>query len=109
MTPRFPRLLLLCPALACALLSGCVEIGAPREERAPPEAVDAEQLYQQGDLDSAAHAFEVLAESHPDERDHYRLRAAEAYREEGNLDAASKALSGVKSRHLSADEVTRLA
>jgi uncharacterized protein len=109
MTPRFLRLPLLCPALACALLSGCVQTGAPREERAPPEAIDAEQLYQQGDLDRAAHAFENLAASHADERDHYQLRAAEAYREEGNLDAASKALTGIKSRRLSADEATRLA
>src|SRR5512146_1114009 len=109
MTPGSTRLLLLCPAVACVLLAGCVQTGAPREERAPAEEVDAEQLYRQGELDHAARAFEDLAATHSDDRDHYRLRAAEAYREEGNLDAASKALAGIKTRHLTGDEVTRVA
>src|SRR4029453_14048025 len=108
MTPRFPRLLLLCPILASALLSGCVEM-EPREERPPAAAIDAEQLYQQGDLDGAARAFEKLAAERSDQRDHYRLRAAEAYREEGNLEAAAQALAGIKARRLSPDEATRLA
>ncbi len=108
MTPRFLRLLLLCPILASALLSGCIEM-EPREERPPAAAIDAEKLYQQGDLDGAARAFENLAAEHSDERDHYRLRAAEAYREEGNLEAAAQVLAGVKARRLSPDEAIRLA
>ena len=109
MTLRFPRFLLLCPVLAGALLSGCIEIGEPREERPPAAAIDAEKLYQQGDLDGAARAFENLAAEHSDQRDHYRLRAAEAYREEGNLEAAAQTLAGVKARRLAPDEATRLA
>lgn len=108
MTPRFLRLLLLCPALAGALLSGCV-YGPPREEQPPAAAIDAEQLYRQGDFDGAARAFENLAGERSDERDHYRLRAAEAYREEGNLDAAAQVVPGIKARRLSPDEATRLA
>ena len=108
MTLRLPRLLLLCPILASALLSGCIEM-EPREERPPAAAIDAEKLYQQGDLDGAARAFENLAAEHSDERDHYRLRAAEAYREEGNLEAAGQVLAGVKARRLSPDESIRLA
>jgi len=108
MTLRSPRLLLLCPILAGALLSGCVEM-EPRQERPPAAAIDAEHLYQQGDLDGAARAFENLAAERSDERDHYRLRAAEAYREEGNLEAAAQALAGIKARRLSPDEAIRLA
>lgn len=108
MTPRFQRFLLLCPILAAALLSGCVEFGTPREEAPPAAAIDAEQLYRQGDLDGAARAFERLAAERSDQRDHYRLRAAEAYREEGNLESAAQVLAGIKARRLSPDEATRL-
>ena len=105
---RLLRLLLLCPAACLLLLAGCMEVGEVRE--APPAAsVDAEALYQQGELSRAAHAFEDLAAARPNERDHYRLRAAEAYREDGNLAAAAQALNGIKVRRLTADEPTRLA
>jgi outer membrane PBP1 activator LpoA protein len=103
-----PRLPLLPPLMLCVLLSGCVEL-EPADQLPPPEVTAAERMYQQGDFDGAAQGFLDLASAHSSERDHYRLRAAEAYREEGNLDAAAQALSGVKTRRLTGEEVTRYA
>ena len=104
------RCLRFLPALAAGmLLAGCVEM-EPREEAPPPAAVNAEQLYQQGELDRAAQAFLDLSGSASGaEREHYRLRAAEAYREEGNLDSAAQALSGLRPRRLAPEETTRYA
>jgi len=92
----------------CGLLSGCVALG-PRDEPEVAPAADAELLYRQGDLEHAAQAFMDLAATRADERDHYRLRAAEAYREAGNLEAAAQALAGVRPRRLNAEESARLA
>jgi hypothetical protein len=89
------------------MLTGCIELGAPRE--APPEAdaAQAEQLYRQGDFDRAAQAFLGLGDAHSRDRAHYRLRAAEAYRENGELDAAAQALDEIKLRHLNDVETIR--
>jgi len=73
----------------------------------PGLALDAEQAYQQGDFDRAAQAFLQLAETHSGDRAHYRLRAAEAYHESGETDAAAQALEGIKSRRLNGEEVVR--
>jgi hypothetical protein len=105
---RFRQLPPRCLLAACVLLSGCVEM-EPRDEGPPPQASSAEQLYQQGDLDHAAQAFLDLAGTSSGDRDYYRLRAAEAYRDEGNLDAAAQALSGLRARRLNPDESTRYA
>ena len=57
---------------ACAVLAGCVEM-EPRETTPPPEAVNADRLYQQGELDRAAQAYLDLAGSSSGaEREHYR-------------------------------------
>ncbi len=105
---RFRHLPLRCLLAACTLLAGCIEM-EPREEAPPPQASNAEQLYQQGDFDHAAQAFLDLAGTSSGERDYYRLRAAEAYRDEGNLDAAAQVLSGFRARRLNAEETTRYA
>jgi outer membrane PBP1 activator LpoA protein len=91
------------------LLAGCVEMEPREEGPAPPQANNAEQLYQQGELDRAAQAFLDLAATRPGERDYYHLRAAEAYRDEGNLDAAAQALAGMHARRLNPEENTRYA
>jgi outer membrane PBP1 activator LpoA protein len=106
---RRRRLLSSCTLVASMLLAGCVEMEPREEGPAPPQASNAEQLYQQGDLDRAAQAFLDLSGTHSGDRDYYRLRAAEAYREEGNLDAAAQALAGLKTRRLNPDETTRYA
>ena len=96
--------LLIC-GIACLWFCGCVEIGGVREE--PGIALDAEQAYQQGDFDRAAQAFLQLAETHSGDRAHYRLRAAEAYHENGESDAVAQTLEGIKAKRLSSEEAVR--
>jgi outer membrane PBP1 activator LpoA protein len=92
----------------CVALAGCVDQGFLRSNENVPAATDAELWYRNGDFDRAGQAFMDIADAEREYRDHYRLRAAEAYREEGNLNAVGWALEGVKSRRLGAEEVTRL-
>lgn len=69
----------------------------------------AEQLYAQGNFDQSAAAFLDLAQTDAgDAAAHYRLRAAEALRERGDLDGAANALDGVNRRRLHGDEALRL-
>ena len=100
---RLSRLLIGC--LACLWFCGCVEIGGVREE--PGAALDAEQAYQQGDFDRAAQAFLQLADAHSGDRAHYRLRAAEAYHENGETGAVAQTLEGIKPKRLSSEELVR--
>src|SRR5579863_7324868 len=94
-------------ALLCIALAGCVDAGFlhPDENGAAP--AEAEQWYHNGDYARAGQAFMDLADADRDYRDHYRLRAAEAYREEGNLNAVAWALEGIDSRRLNGDESIR--
>ncbi len=104
---RLRCLLLCCVVPLCALISGCVEFGAQREVPPEADAAQAEQLYRQGDFDNAAQAFLDLADAHSRDRAHYRLRAAEAYSENGELDNTAQALDGIKPRRLSDEETIR--
>ena len=73
------------------------------------EAASAEQLYRHGDLGQAAAAFHALAESSSgDNAAHYRLRAAEALRESGDLEGAARELGDVKRRRLHGADQIRL-
>lgn len=73
------------------------------------DAAQAEQLYAQGRLDDAARAFEQLADSeHGSRADHHRLRAAEALRDNGNLDGAASALQDVRRRRLHGEDALRV-
>ena len=91
----------------CALCTSCMEVGVLRENGPPAAAAGAEEAYGQGDFDRAAQLFLELADTHSGERAHFRLRAAEAYRENGELDAAAQALDGVRARRLNEEEVLR--
>jgi outer membrane PBP1 activator LpoA protein len=93
--------------MLCVWLCGCVDFGTRRETLPSSAENDAEQWYTQGDFDRAAQAFLQLADAHGSERAHYRLRAAEAYRENGEIDAAAQALEGIKQRRLGNDELVR--
>ncbi len=93
--------------LAGIALGGCMEMVPVREGPPPAAAAGAEQAYAQGDFDGAAQQFLQLADAHSSERAHYRLRAAEAYRENGELDAAMQALDGVRPRRLNEEENER--
>jgi outer membrane PBP1 activator LpoA protein len=87
-------------------LAGCG--GMPSRDRPPETAVQAERLYAEGAYAAAAQAFLDAAAERRSLRDIYRLRAAEAWREEGELDAARAALEGVTARRLAGDEALRL-
>ncbi|HET7925289.1 MAG TPA: penicillin-binding protein activator [Rhodanobacteraceae bacterium] len=82
----------------------------PEEDETPSaDAVRAEQLFKQGDMDQAAAAFRSLADSTGgDTSAHYRLREAEAQREAGDLDGAALTLGDVKRRRLRGAEQIRL-
>lgn len=104
-----PRTLsrLLLPILACTvLLSGCDSMPT----RGTSDAVlAAERDYSRGEFSRAAHGFLDAATSQRSQRDALHLRAAEAWREEGELDRAASALEGISTRRLDADAQQRLA
>ncbi len=69
----------------------------------------AEQLYRVGEFERAANEFMALARDRGAASGaHYRLRAAEAYRESGDLDRAARALGSIKHRHLEPSDQMRL-
>ena len=96
-------------ALLCLLLAACATLPMPLPQSAA-QTDRAEQLYRRGDFEQAAAAFLDLAGSrHGEATAHYRLRAAEALRENGDLAGAAQALDGVRRRNLrDDDEVLRL-
>ncbi|MGA8277058.1 MAG: penicillin-binding protein activator [Rhodanobacteraceae bacterium] len=94
--------------LALAALAACATVSeiSPREASA---AAHAEQLYRQGDLDAAAQAFmQIAGHNRTEFAAHCRLRAGEALRDAGELDAAARALDDIKRRRLRGDEPVRL-
>lgn len=96
-------------ALALASCATLQDNLAPSAPAAGADASHAEQLYQQGQLDDAAREFERLArEARGEAADYYRLRAAEALRDNGDLDGAARALEDVRRRRLHGDEALRL-
>lgn len=100
-----PRLFL--PLLALALLlAGCDSMPT----RATSDAVaQAERDYERGDFARAAHGFLDAAASQRNQRDALHLRAAEAWRQEGDLDRADAVLRDISTRRLDADALQRLA
>jgi len=89
-------------------LSGCVP---PQVARTPAEISaeqDAATLAHQGRFEQAAQAYLSLAQASPSLGDHYRLLAAEAYRQEGRLDQAAPLLTNIKRQRLTDDEPVRL-
>ncbi|MGA9421695.1 MAG: penicillin-binding protein activator [Rhodanobacteraceae bacterium] len=108
MTAKSPLLRHLVLTLALAALAACATVSEISPEEAAA-AAHAEQLYRQGDLDAAAHAFVQLADqSGAEPAAHFRLRAGEALRDAGELDAAARVLDGIKRRRLHGDEPIRL-
>ena len=104
---RLPRISRHVFLAAAALLAGCG--GMPTQEQAPSaDAAAAEQAYNQGDLDRAAQLYLDISLSNPRDAAHYKLRAAEAYRENGELDQAAQALAGIKPQRLNPEESVRL-
>lgn len=68
----------------------------------------AEALYRDGEFARAADAFLAAGSDQRSRRNYFQLRAAEAWRELGDLDAAARVLEGVGRRNLDEDESLRL-
>jgi len=88
-------------------LSGCIPTNiqpAPAELAA---AQSAAALEQQGQFDQAAQAYLALAAESSGRADHYRLLAAEAWRQEGRIELAAPTLAQIKRPQLTGDELLR--
>jgi outer membrane PBP1 activator LpoA protein len=97
------RGILLC--LLLSLLGGCATM-----DTAPSpgvQTVAADELYQRGEFRAAADAYLQLARTDSSARGHYRLRAAEALREEGDVAAAEEILQDVRRKRLAGEDVYR--
>ncbi|WP_114238835.1 penicillin-binding protein activator [Dyella sp. C9] len=88
-------------------LSACVPQTVERSPAEIAASQQADSLAQQGKFDDAAQAYLALAQTGSN-RDHYQLLAAEAYRQEGQLDRASPFLDSIRRQKLSGDEPSRL-
>ncbi len=99
-------LLLLCIVALCTFIGGCAQLGGPREAPAVA-AADADHAFTQGDFDRAAQAFLALAAAHPRDGAYYRLRAAEAYMQNGQIDDAARILPEIRRHRLQGDEPVR--
>ena len=88
-------------------LTACVP---PAAQRSPAEIAAAQQaqaLAQQGKFEDAAQSYLTLAQTSGN-RDEYQLLAAEAYRQEGQLDRAAPFLANIRRQRLTGDEPVRL-
>lgn len=105
MTPSVLRPILLL-LLVLIGLSACDVM--PVRSPSSDAALQAERAYAQGHFAQAAEGFLQAAAAQRSQRDLYRLRAAEAWREEGDLDQADMALEGVSTRRLDAEAQARI-
>lgn len=87
-------------------LSGCVPTAAVRSPAEIAAEQNATDLARQGRFDDSAHAYLDLAQQFRDPS-HYRLLAAEAYRQEGALDRAMPLLAQIQRQDLQGDEPVR--
>ncbi|MEO8671505.1 MAG: penicillin-binding protein activator [Tahibacter sp.] len=103
-THRRPLLVVL--MLLLAAISGCATMDGAGT-LPDQQATNAEEQFQRGEFRPAAQTFLALAQANSGGRNHYRLRAAESLREEGDLPASEAALEGVKRKRLTNDEALR--
>lgn len=89
-------------------LAACVPMNAPRSPAEIAAAQDAEALGRQGQYDQAAQAYLALAAQSSGRADSYRLLAAEAWREEGQLARAGPTLTIINRQRLTGDQPLRL-
>lgn len=92
--------------LAVSLLSGCG--GMPSRDTPSASAAEAERLFAEGEFEAAALAFDQAAAERRGTRDYYRLRAAEAWREQGELARAAAALQSINPRKFDPESRLRL-
>ncbi|MFY8133787.1 MAG: penicillin-binding protein activator, partial [Aquimonas sp.] len=97
---------LFCALLIATALSGCDS--TPTRASTSPEQEMAERLYAEGDFPMAAQAFLDAAKRSRAQRDLLTLRAAEAWREDGQIEQARPLVANVGERRLDADGLLRL-
>ncbi|MHB1273702.1 MAG: penicillin-binding protein activator [Rhodanobacter sp.] len=107
------RLMRLSRAAAIGLLlafalTGCIPANVQRSPAEIAAARSAAALAQQGQFEQSAQAYLALAAQSSNRQDHYRLLAAEAWWQEGQIEHAAATLARIRSRRLSGDEPLRL-
>jgi len=107
------RLMRLSRAAAIGLLlafalTGCIPTNIHRSPAEIAAARSAAALAQQGQFEQSAQAYLALAAQSTGRQDHYRLLAAEAWRQDGQIEQAAATLAQIRSRRLSGDEPLRL-
>lgn len=89
-------------------LAACAPVSTRPTSAETAAAQDAAALAQRGKFDAAAEAYLAQADRTKARGDHYRLLAAEAWRQAGELDRAANTLSQINRDNLSGDEPLRL-
>ncbi len=89
-------------------LAACVPTNVQRSPAEIAAAQSAAALAQQGQFEQAAQAYLTLAaQSSSGHADSYRLLAAEAWRQEGQIERAAPTFAQINRQHLSDDEPLR--
>jgi outer membrane PBP1 activator LpoA protein len=94
--------------LVSLALSGCVPGNVQPSSTDAAAEQSAAALANQGQFDQAAQAYLTLAEQSSGNADHYRLLAAEAWRQEGQIQQAAPTLGLIKRDRLTGNEPLRL-
>lgn len=97
---------LICALLFVTALSGCDS--TPTRASTSPEQEMAERLYAEGDFPAAAQAYLDAARRSRAQRDLLTLHAAEAWREDGQIEEARTLVNTIGERRLDADGLLRL-
>lgn len=108
MSPIPRPILRLLPILFLTAVLGACAVGPSRMQPAPV-AEEAEALFERGEFAAAAGAFEDAAAGSRRYRDHYLLRAAESWRELGEVDAAEAVVARIDPDSLFDEQALRLA
>lgn len=95
----FKFAILLLSLALITLMTGCVA-NAPKTIARPAAADVAEQAWRDGRFEEAAQQFQEAAVASRQYRDHYRLRAAEAWRENGDVSRIGVILEAIRLKKL---------
>lgn len=98
------RPLRLSSLLLVLALAGCATTVSVPNQQQQAQAQQARQEFQRGQYAQAAQAYLALAAQNHGASDYFRLRAAEAWRENGSLAQAAQALAGVSRARLQAGD-----
>ncbi len=99
------RLLICTGVVVCTLVAGCAQVATQSDAATANAIANAELAYRQGDFDAAAQQFLALAAGHRHRRARFQLQAAQAYHENGELDASARVLDDIDRQRLQGDEV----